>query len=167
MAQCKPLIQAIATATLRHEFGAYLESQLDTAQSLGLDVIGMPISTNPLESLYGLSKSHGVGETRDPNRIAMRLPALCGIPTREEAERALGVSVAEHQEITAGLASLTKQRRDVLLNPDRIESLIDGQTHVELIPNAKNRSNNQKILQFPVAYRETRGSQMSRQNGYG
>lgn len=95
------------------------------------------------------------------------MPAFCGIPTREEAGQVLGVSVASLQEITAQFTSLTKQRRDVLPNPDRLESLIDSQAHVELIPSSKNRLNKQNILQFPITYREDNGSQMSHQNGYG
>lgn len=41
----------------------------------------------------GVGKRHGVGETPEAVRIALRLPALCGRPTREEAERVLAVSV--------------------------------------------------------------------------
>jgi hypothetical protein len=33
-----------------------------------------------------VAKHHGVGQTQDAARIALRLPALCGPPTREEAQ---------------------------------------------------------------------------------
>jgi hypothetical protein len=46
-----------------------------------------------------LAKQHGVGAIQDANRIALRLPALCGTPTREEVCQVLEVSVVEQQEM--------------------------------------------------------------------
>ena len=63
--------------------------ELETAKTLGLDHVGLPISSDAIESLFGVAKQHGVGETQDAARIALRLPALCGVPTREEAEQVL------------------------------------------------------------------------------
>src|SRR5216683_223475 len=102
------------TAAVRQEFRAYLEVQLETAKTLGLDHVGLPISSDTIASLFGVAKHHGVGETQDAARIALRLPAFCGVPTREEAEQVLQVSVARQQEFTGGFTSLTQQRRDVL-----------------------------------------------------
>jgi hypothetical protein len=47
--------------------------------------------------------------------------------------------------VTAQFTSLTKQRREVLCHPDRLErlSLPQGSPDVELIPRPKNRSNSQ------------------------
>jgi len=167
MAQCEPLIETIATEPLRRQFTGYLESQFDAAGELALDELGLPISTDPLESLFGLAKLHGTGQIKDADRIAIRVPALCGVPTREEADWVLGISVAEQCRITAQFTSLSKQRRDVLPHPDRLESLANGRAHVELIPRAENRSNSRKILQFPAIYTKTGGSRMSHENGYG
>ena len=114
LAQCKPLISEMPSASLRLEFAAYLESQLDTAKTLGRDQVGLPISSDTIESLFGVAKRHGVGQTQDAARIALRLPALCGVPTRAEAEQVLGISVARQHEITGQFTSLTKQRREVL-----------------------------------------------------
>ena len=127
------------TAAMRLEFRAYLEYQLETARTLGLDQVGLPISSDTIESLFGVAKRHGVGETQDAARIALRLPAFCGVPTREEAEQVLEVSVARQHEFTAALTSLTKQRREVLGHPERLESLSlkPHQPHVELIPSPK------------------------------
>ena len=58
--------------------------------------MGVPISSDTIEALFGVGKRHGVGAISDATRIALRLPALCGTPTREEAEQVLGVSVARH-----------------------------------------------------------------------
>jgi hypothetical protein len=147
-AQCEPLIDTMPSSALRQEFRAYLDFELETATTLGLDHLGVPISSDAIESLFGVAKLRGVGETQDAHRMALRLPAFCGVPTREEAEQVRKVSVARQQELTAQLTSLTKQRREVLGHPERLESLSLEQAtpHVELIPRPKNRSNYQEII---------------------
>jgi hypothetical protein len=162
-AQCGPLIDTMPSAALRQEFRAYLAFELETATTLGLDHIGLPISSDAIESLFGVAKPHGVGETQDAARIALRLPALCGVPTREEAEQVLQVSVARQQEVTAQFTSLTKQRREVLGNPERLESLSLHQAHppVELIPRPKNRSNDQEVINISNGYRTLCGPQIT------
>src|SRR5713101_7600739 len=139
LAQCKPLIDAIPSSTVRHEFARSLQYQLQTATTLGLDGVGLPISSDPIASLFGVAKHHGVGEMKDANRIALRLPALCGTPTREEATQVLEVSVAEQHEMTGRCTSLTTQRREVLPNPSRLESLGREQAgiHGELLPRSE------------------------------
>lgn len=114
LTQGEALIDAIPSAAVRRNFSTYLQNQLETATKLGLAEIGLPISSDPIESLFGLAKQHGVGEIQDAYRIAMRLPALCGTPTRAEAQQVLEISVAQQQAFTGQLTSLTKQRREVL-----------------------------------------------------
>ena len=145
LAQCKPLIENMPTLALRREFTAYLEYELLGATTLGLDPVGLPISSDSIESLFGVAKRHGVGETQDADRIALRLPAFCGLPTREEAEQVLEVSVARQQAFTTTFTSLTKQRREVLSHPERLESLGENQHqgHVELLPSPKTWSNDE------------------------
>ena len=123
----------------------------------------MPISSDTIESLFGVAKHHGVGETQDAARIALRLPALGGLPTREEAEQVLEVSVARQHEITRQFTSLTKQRREVLGNPERLESLAmtQGSPHVQLIASPKNRANPQEIVHISKAYENLRGPQLA------
>jgi hypothetical protein len=163
LAQCEPLIEAMPSATLRLEFRAYLEFELKTAKTLGLDHIGLPISSDTIESLFGVAKQHGVGEPQDATRIALRLPALCGLPTREEAEQVLKVSVARQQESTGQFTSLTKQRREVLGHPERLESLSLDQAnpHVDLIPSPKNRPNYQESINISNAYENPYGPQFA------
>jgi hypothetical protein len=158
-AQCEPLIDTMPSSALRREFRAYLDFELETATTLGLDHIGVPISTDAIESLFGVAKQHGVGETQDAARIALRLPALCGLPTREEAEQVLEVSVARQQELTAQVISLTKQRREVLGHPERLErlSLDRANPHVALIARPKNRSNYQEIINISNGYEACHG----------
>ncbi len=158
-AQCEPLIDTMPSSALRREFRAYLDFELEIAKTLGLDHIGLLISSDALESLFGVAKRHGVGETLDANRIALRLPAFCGVPTREEAEQVLKVGVARQQELTAQFTSLTKQRREVLGHPERLESLSleQAKPHVELIPSPKNRSNHQEIINISNGYEELHG----------
>jgi hypothetical protein len=159
LAQCQPLIDTMPSRALRLEFNAYLAFELETAKTLGLDHVGLPISSDAIESLFGVAKQHGVGQTQDAARIALRLPAFCGLPTREEAEQVLQVSVARQQEMTGQGISLSKQRRQVLGNPERLESLrtTQGVPHVELIPSPKNRSNDQHIVQISNSYEERLG----------
>jgi hypothetical protein len=159
LAQCEPLISEMPTATVRQEFSAYLEYELETAKTLGLDHTGLPISSDAIESLFGVAKRHGVGQTQDAARIALRLPAFCGAPTREEAEQVLGISVARQHEITAPLTSLTKQRREVLGHGKELESLgqSPGTPHVELLPSPKNRSNHTTIVNLSMDYENQYG----------
>ena len=162
-AQCEPLIATMPSSALRQEFRVYLDFELETATTLGLDHIGLPISSDAIESLFGVAKQHGVGETQDAARIALRLPALCGVPTREEAEQVLRVSVARQQELTAQFTSLTRQRREVLGHPEHLEnlSLDQANPHVELIPRPKNRSNYQNIVQISNTYEQRSGPQLT------
>jgi len=162
LSECEPIIQTIRSADVRRGFHAYLQEQLETATTLGLEKIGLPISSDQIESLFGLAKQHGTGEIRDADRIALRLPALCGIPSRAEAEQVLGIGVADQHEITSCFTSLIKQRREVLPHPDRLESLGTGQVeaHIELIPNAENRSKNQKIVDLSAYYPKQRDPEL-------
>jgi len=166
-AQCEPLIDTMPSSALRQEFRAYLDFELKTATTLGLDHIGVPISSDAIESLFGVAKLLGVGETQDAARIALRLPAFCGVPTREEAEQVLKVSVAKQQELTAQFTSLTQQRREVLGHPERLESLSLEQAtpHVALIPSPKNRSNHQEIVNISNSYEEYYGPPLQSQAG--
>jgi hypothetical protein len=103
-----------------------------------------------------------------PIRRKLTLPALCGAPTREEAEQVIKISVAEELQITGCFTSLVKQRREVLPRPDRLESLgtEQGGTHLELIASAKNRGNSGEILNLPVAYEKTHGPKLQCQTGH-
>ena len=161
LAQCESIIQSIPSPGLRRGISDYLHRQLDTAKALGLDEIGMPITSDQMESLYGLAKQHGVGEIKDADRIALRLPALCGIPNRSEAEQVLGISVADQKKITDSFTSLIKQRREVLPNPDRLEDLgaYQVQPHIELIPVSKNRSKNPELVHLSTSYPKSHGPQ--------
>ena len=149
------------TATLRLEFTASLKYELQSATPLGLDQVGLPISSDAIESLFGVAKRHGVGETQDADRIALRLPAFCGVPTREEAEQVLEVSVARQHEFTAALTSLTQQRREVLTHPERLESLRENpyEDHVALLPSPKKRSNNEANISMKRIYEKYNGPQ--------
>jgi len=112
----------------------------------------LPISSDTIASLFGVAKRHGVGQTQDAARIALRLPALCGAPTREEAEQVLGISVARQHEITGQFPSRTKQRREVLAHGKALERLGQSQSepHVELLPRPKNRSNHAAIVNLSM-----------------
>jgi hypothetical protein len=161
--QCEPLIEAMPSAAVRQEFRACLEVQLETAKNLGLTHSGLPISSDRSESLFGVAKQHGVGQTQDAVRLALRLPAFCGVPTREEAEQVLRVSVARQQESMGQCISLTKQRREVLGHPERLERLSrhPGEPHVELMPSPKKRSNDGTIINISTSCENRHGPQLT------
>ena len=77
------------SAALRRSFAPILTFELETAKTLGLDHVGLPISSDAIESLFGVAKQHGVGETQDAARIALRLPAFCGVPLGRKPSRSL------------------------------------------------------------------------------
>ncbi len=160
VAQCEPLIDVIPTAAIRQEFRAYLHYQLETAKTLGLDQVGLPLSSDTIESLFGVGKRHGVGETLDAARIALRLPTICGLPTRQEAEQVLGVSVAQQHEFTAAFTSLTQQRREVISHPERLESLVrePDSPHWELIPSPKTQANDEVSIGIKTIYENDTGT---------
>jgi hypothetical protein len=161
-AQCEPLLDPRPSSALRQEVRASLDVELETATARGLDHIGVPMSSDAIASLCGVAKQHGGGETQDAARLALRLPALCGLPTPEEAEQVLQVSVAKQREVTGQVISLTKQRRRVLGNPERLESLslTQGSPQVGRIARPKNRSNHQNLVQISNIYEQRSGPQL-------
>lgn len=147
--ECETLIEAIPPSSpVRIGFTNWSKEQLKVAEMLGVAETGLPISSDPIESLFGVAKQHGADETKDANRLAARLPALCGQVTEEDAQRALEVSVAQQENVMGSPSSLTKQRRDILPNPGCLENLTldDAGQNLELIPRAKNRSKDPIIL---------------------
>jgi hypothetical protein len=158
LSECEGLLDTMPSSAVRREVGAYLTCQLETATALGLDDVGLPISSDAIESLFGVGKRHGVGEVHDAGRIALRLPALCGTLRRAEAQQVAAISVAEQHEFSAGLRSLTKQRREVLSHPERLEQLgLDPGHTIELIAGPKNRSNSQNTIDISNRYEKSHG----------
>lgn len=159
LSQCAPLLDTMASVRVRQECSRYLHYQLETAKRLGLDDVGLPISSDPIESLFGLSKQHGVGPVKDANRMALRIPALCGLPTPEEAQQVLESTVAQQQALTDGVSSLTKQRRQMRTEPHHLEQLGNGrdQGNVELIPPGKDPSDQSHVIYLPHGYKEVEG----------
>jgi len=164
LAQCEPLLDTMASVRVRQEFSRYLHHQLETAKRLGLDDVGLPISSDPIESLFGLTKQHGVGPVKDANRMALRIPALGGLPTPEEAQQVLEIPVAQQKALTDGVASLTKQRRQMQAKPYDLEQLSSGrdQGHVEIIPPGKDRSDRSNIIYLPNGFKEVQGPLLQR-----
>ena len=165
LTQCEPLLDTMASVRVRQEFARYLHHQLETATRLGLDDVGLPISSDPIESLFGLTKQHGVGPVKDANRMALRIPALCGLPMPVEAQQVLEITVAQQQKaLTDGVSSLTKQRHQMRVKPHDLEQLSSGrdQGYVELIPPGKDRSDRSNILYLPNGYKEVQGPLLQR-----
>lgn len=63
--------------------------------TLGLGSTGLPISTDAIESLFGVGKRFGTGQVKDADRIALRLPVFCGTFSQDDAQQVLQVTVAQ------------------------------------------------------------------------
>jgi len=140
-ADCKKFIEQIPPeSSIRLGFDEWATQQLAIAKKL--DIEQLPISTDQLESLFGVGKRHGTGNVKDANQIATRLPALCGTLTIDDARKVLAISVQEHKALM-NTDTLTKQRRKVLGTPGNLETLLprDEKQYIELIPEPKNRLN--------------------------
>jgi hypothetical protein len=164
--QCKEIIDGLPPSSpVRRGFLKWLDKHLEIASQLGLEQIGVPISSDPIESLFGVAKHHGQGPIKDPNHIALHLPVLGGPLTKDDARRVLEVSVAHQQEVIGSLSSLTKQRRHVLPNPGRLESLIErgGNGNLELIAGSKNCSKSAGISPRSTGYEPSQGMRVEAQ----
>ncbi|MBK6999750.1 MAG: hypothetical protein IPH35_07830 [Rhodoferax sp.] len=142
-AQCQKLIEVMpASSSIRIGFTDWAKSQLEIANRLGLNQTGLPISTDVLESLFGVGKRLGMGQVKDADRIAFHLPALCGTLTKQDAQDVVDITVAKHKEVIGCVDSLSKQRRDVLPNPGSLETLANnpGRRHLVLIPDTESWS---------------------------
>ena len=140
-AQCQDLIEAIPpSSSIRIGFNAWAIQTLGISNALGMNNVGLPISTDQLESLYGTSKRHGTGEIKDANRIATRLSALCGAFTMDEAQKVAGITVQQQHELM-NTDTLIKQRQQVLAHPGQLETLSyrAEKKQIELLPGSKNR----------------------------
>ena len=127
------------SSPIRIGFSDWAKQHLAIAIALKVDSIGLPISSDSLESLFGVGKRLGTGPVKDADRIAARLPVFCGTFTEEDAKKVLTISVAQQKEIFKNQPSLVKQRRDVLPHPGTIETLAQSQE----------RQNMQIIMNFP------------------
>lgn len=159
----EPRRAAMPAAVLRLACRAYLAFQLETATPLGREHGGVPSRADTSASLCGVATPLGGGATQDAARIALRLPAFCGLPTREEAAQVLEVSVARPPAIPGPCTSLTQQRRAVLGNPERLKSrtMPPGRPHVQRIARPKNRANPHEIVHMSHAYENPRGPQLA------
>lgn len=154
---CAPLIAQIPTDSIRMGFMDWIDKQFEIAQKCRLTIAGMPISSDPLESLFGIGKHHGVGEVKDANRIALRLPSLCGTLTQEDAQKVMGITTAQQEEVTSSLPSITQQRRAVLPTPGTLETLNPRNIgiNISLIPESKNRLKNRNFHEISNNYIKT------------
>jgi hypothetical protein len=158
--QCLKLMETIPPRSkVRTDFMNWMKEQIIVAESLGLEHTGMPISSDNIESLFGVSKQHGCGEIKDANRIALRIPAMCGELTRKEVQAVLDISVKEQQKIITSLPSLTKQRREVLPSPGCLDKVIydKKKKNLELIPGSKKRSKNHIKSNITDSYKNLTG----------
>ena len=160
--QCKGLIEGTPiSSSIRKGFIEWADKQLESATVLGAASFGLPISTDQIESLFAVGKRHGTGDLKDANRIAMRLPALCGEITREDAQKVMEVSVAQQQEVMGSVSTVIGQRQRTLTHPGKLEKLLEfkEQNDFELIPSPKKRSKNLERPDNTSTLENLRGTQ--------
>jgi hypothetical protein len=160
-AQCQGLVEVMPPSSpVRLGFQSWMTHHLEVASQLGLDRVGLPIRSDPVESLFGVAKQHSQGPIKDADRLAVYLPAFCGGLSPADAQRVLEISVAQQQEVTGSWSSLTRQRRHVLPNPGCLESLIEGEgpRHVTLLAGSKNRSKSAIISLLSNDYEQAQGA---------
>ncbi len=164
--QCTQLLEGMPSRSgIRKGFSNWLDQHLILASNLGLKDAGMPSASDILESLFGIAKQHGTGNIKDANRIALRIPALCGTLTRNDAKRVLRISVKCQQEVEANLKSLTRQRRNILPNPGSINDGITGAIqNLELITKSGKREKTTKKGDISESYGNCIGPSLSLKN---
>ena len=153
--QCQSLVDGIPPSSpVRLGFQRWMDKHLGVARQLGLDTIGLPISSDPIESLFGIAKQQSQGPIKDADRVALYLPSFCGPLGPDEAKRVLEINVAQQQDVIGSVSSLTKQRRHVLPNPGCLESLFeeDRHHHLKLLAGSKNRSKSAVISTLSNGY---------------
>jgi len=151
---CRPIVATIPNRFIRIRFISWLNKHLTIAQTLGLNEVGLPISSDSIESLFGVAKHHGTGELKDANRIALRIPALCGELTRQDAENVLRITVEEQQQWVGSLPSLTRQRRDVFARDGSLDNIQknDAKHNVTFIAGSKSGQKGHNMLYKTVCY---------------
>ena len=149
--ECQEILKTIPPRSAVHiGFTDWMEKHLLLATELDLNKTGMLISSDIIESLFGTAKQHGTNEVKDANRIALRIPAICGSLTMDNAINVLDISVKEQEEVEGKIPSLIKQRRKILPNPDHLDEILinDDKQNLVLIPRAKKQSKNKKVNIF-------------------
>ncbi len=160
-AQCHQIVEAMPPSSpVRQGFEAWMATHLAVARTLGLDTLGLPISSDPIESLFGVAKQRSQGPIKDADRLAVYLPAFCGQLSPGDAASVLEVSVAQQREVMGSVSSLSQQRRQVLPNPGSLESLFEANRHrhVELLAGSKNRSKSAVIYPLSNNYEQAQGA---------
>jgi hypothetical protein len=159
--ECQEFIEQIpSSSSIRQGFTNWANKQLEVAAKLNLNGIGLPITSDSIESLFGAGKRHGTGDIKDAYRIALRLPALTGELTKENAAEVLLIGVKEQNELTKNIPSLTKQRRKILNSPGTIETLkSDNKSSTfEFISESKNREKKPSKVDVLYDLNKTSGS---------
>jgi len=101
---------------------ALTEVQLATPNDSGWITSAAHQSSDTSNRLFGVAKHHGVGQTQDAARIALRLPASAVRRLGGSLNRSLP-SVWQATRAHRSVHLLTQQRREVLGHPERLERL--------------------------------------------
>ena len=167
--ECKDVITESIPASSYISIGMlkWIDEHLALAEKIGLENSGLPVTSDSIESLFGVAKVHGTGEVKDANRIGIRIPALCGSVTVEDAQNVLNMSVKEQKQFTGNLPSLTRQRREILPNPGSLEDLLldSACQNLNMMPGSKNRAKNEVKPNISDSFKNRSGPDIRQENG--
>lgn len=142
-AACRDLVRAMSNHDpIKLGIIQWLSDNIKIARDLGLQDTGMLASSDSIESVFGLSKTHGVGYIKDPLRVSLKIGAICGDVSIEDARK---VIVMPHASLVKAMpkSSLQANRVAILGGVKDIETLNQNSTEpcFCLMPSPKNRDN--------------------------
>jgi len=92
------------------------------------------VSSDPVESAFGVGKAHGCAALQDPNRIALRLPAECGSISNEEISMLNNITQATIDEKSRNLHSVHACRYQALVKGNLDALNRDDPTNLAILP---------------------------------
>ena len=103
-----------------------MATHLAVARELGLATVGLPISSDPIESLFGVAKQRSQGPIKDADRLAVYLPAFCGQRSQGDAARVRRAMAGSAGRAAAGAVSVGSALGAALTNRRTLSSTEGG-----------------------------------------
>lgn len=147
---------------IRRTMKGWAEETMAIADKMGVGDSGLPVTSDPIESLFGLSKSHGTGERQSIYRMATRLPALTGEVTMAEAELVSKVTVAEQKAVFGDVPSFEKNQFTFRSGDGSFDDLASTKEMImTLSKGQKSAANSEENNIITVGYKNSESPQKS------
>ena len=138
--ECERLLDSRKVShSIRDGMLTILAKYKSTATSLGLIEIGMPVSSDGIESLFGWRKHLACGQSLDPVAIAHRIPLRCGELTEKLVMDSLQIPQREIEQQRRANSSMHSDRNKIFREEKSIEELASKPKSLQLIAGAKKR----------------------------